>query len=483
MRAPDLYPLLRGFALGSFVLLGRELEEGAELPFAFEEHVERRGPSLYELRPLVRAFIEAREPSCGPRGRATGRRGARSGAGRGDLRACTRGSARERGRGAVQDRTARAADLDRRELRRLRLGRRRVRAAYAELEASLFGERRRYVAIAPLVGISIAKRVELAPGSHPAVRGRRAPTHWPESRGLLPPDSGASRNARSSSSCAASSRGPSAPEAPAEIADASVHSGSRRRQRSPPGRCSSRRWTDGRSAFRPVLPIAATQPPGEPSRLDAFRAPIAVDVLTALGEADGDPELAEALDRWELSLFQYDPFRGRAAARGAPRPSRRDLAAARRVLLGRTRGRGRSCYAELAALAGEATTRAPRRRAPRARRGAPLGRSVRPRPRARPRASRARSGGRSPRAPSDARFVTNAVTQRRRSRATVEYGGARAVLERLERIEGLPARSRARRALDELRALLRRRRTGRVWKEVMPEAGGRSCVGGPHWLA
>ena len=43
-------------------MLGRELEEGAELPFAFEEHVERRGPSLYELRPLVRAFIEEREP-------------------------------------------------------------------------------------------------------------------------------------------------------------------------------------------------------------------------------------------------------------------------------------------------------------------------------------------------------------------------------------------------------------------------------------
>ena len=67
---------------------------------------------------------------------------------------------------------------------------------------------------------------------------------------------------------------------------------------------------DGRPyGIRPVLPIAATQPPGEPSRLDAFRAPIAVDVLSVLGDADGDPELAEALDRWELSLFQNDPFR------------------------------------------------------------------------------------------------------------------------------------------------------------------------------
>ena len=67
---------------------------------------------------------------------------------------------------------------------------------------------------------------------------------------------------------------------------------------------------DGRPfGIQPVLPIAATEPPGEPSRLDAFRAPIAMDVLAALGQADGDPELAEALDRWELSLFQAEPFR------------------------------------------------------------------------------------------------------------------------------------------------------------------------------
>ena len=67
VRAPHLYPLLRGFVLGSFVLLGRELEEGAELPFAFEEHVERRGPSLYELKPLVRGFIEDHEAALAAR--------------------------------------------------------------------------------------------------------------------------------------------------------------------------------------------------------------------------------------------------------------------------------------------------------------------------------------------------------------------------------------------------------------------------------
>ena len=62
VRAPHLYPRLRGFVLGAFVVLGRDLEEGAELPFAFEEHVQRAGPALYELRPLVRAFIEERRP-------------------------------------------------------------------------------------------------------------------------------------------------------------------------------------------------------------------------------------------------------------------------------------------------------------------------------------------------------------------------------------------------------------------------------------
>jgi len=58
-----------------------------------------------------------------------------------------------------------------------------------------------------------------------------------------------------------------------------------------------------------VLPIAATQPAGEPSRLDEFRGRLARDLLERLHAADDDPELGEALDRWELSLFQDEPFR------------------------------------------------------------------------------------------------------------------------------------------------------------------------------
>ena len=62
-------------------------------------------------------------------------------------------------------------------------------------------------------------------------------------------------------------------------------------------------------AIRPVLPIAATAPAGEATRLDAVRGSLARLLLGRLTLADGDPELGEALDRWELSLFQAEPFR------------------------------------------------------------------------------------------------------------------------------------------------------------------------------
>jgi len=312
VRAPHLYPLLRGFVLGSFVVLGRELEEGADLPFALEEHVQRGGPALYELRPLVRAFIEQRETLL---------------RGRDDVRLAVEELRREPAASIFAHAHAgpRASEDDAL-FRTVLLGLLMSTAeacggfdwddeaferAYAVLESSLYGEQRLYSAIAPLVGLSVAKPFELAPGItvRASLAGELA-AHWPESRGLLPQGFG-----REPDRCCILelrrdlAAGDGAPDAPAEIADA----------------VSALRLTtsaalaagpvlfemlDGRPfGIRPVLPIAATQPPGEPSRLDAFRAPIAVEVLAALAEADGDPELAEALDRWELSLFQNEPFR------------------------------------------------------------------------------------------------------------------------------------------------------------------------------
>ena len=96
---------------------------------------------------------------------------------------------------------------------------------------------------------------------------------------------------------------------------------------------------------RPVLPIAATQPPGEPTRLDVFRGETARVLIGKLGAADDDRELGDALDRWELALFQDGSFRSEqlrasldallgdgdgawAASLRAARPPRRDRARA-----------------------------------------------------------------------------------------------------------------------------------------------------------
>ena len=60
-RSPQLHHALRAFTLGAFAYLLRELDEAGEtLPFAFEEHDRRDGPTLYEYRPLVRSFVEER---------------------------------------------------------------------------------------------------------------------------------------------------------------------------------------------------------------------------------------------------------------------------------------------------------------------------------------------------------------------------------------------------------------------------------------
>src|SRR5580765_8654684 len=60
MRSPHLHDTLRRFCLGAFAVFTRDLEDGGELPFAFEEHGSYGRPTLYEYRPLVRGFIEAR---------------------------------------------------------------------------------------------------------------------------------------------------------------------------------------------------------------------------------------------------------------------------------------------------------------------------------------------------------------------------------------------------------------------------------------
>jgi hypothetical protein len=313
LRAPRLYDALRRFCLGAFRRLSQEVETGAEIPFAFEEHGGRDRPAFYEYRPLVRGFVEARasrlaededaaialdelarEPAAAIFARAHAGDGP-SGA-EGLYRSVVV---------PLLVATAEACggfDWDDHAFDR----------AYAELEASLFRSGHAYAAVAPLVGVSVGAALELGEG----LRVRVAATGelsalWPEAAGLLPPGFGREpdrvcvleleRDLR---------RGEGeAPDAPGEIADAVTALRLATAGALAAGPVLFERLDWRPYAIRPVLPIAATQPAGEPIRLDVVRAALARDLLERLGSADDDPDLGEALDRWELSLFQADPFR------------------------------------------------------------------------------------------------------------------------------------------------------------------------------
>ena len=312
-RSPPLHHALRAFTLGAFAFLLRELDEAGEtLPFAFEEHDRRDGPTLYEYRPLVASFVEERADRL---------------RGRDDALIALEELAREpaaaiyarahAGRDPSADdalfrtilldlliRVAEACggfDWDDESFDR----------AFGDLERSLFGERRAYAAVAPLVGLSTGLQRVLSEGIRvrPVADGELA-RHWPEAKGLLPPGFGSEPDRY----CVVEYRvgldaGEDVPDAPAEIAD--VVSAIRLATAAPLAAGPVLFETlDGRPyGIRPVLPIAATQPPGEPTKLDEFRGSLAAELLIRLGLVDVDTNLAEALDRWELSLFQHEPFR------------------------------------------------------------------------------------------------------------------------------------------------------------------------------
>ncbi len=363
VRAPQLHHALRAFVLGAFAYLLRELEDAGEaLPFAFEEHTGKDGPALYEYRPLVRDFVESRTDRL---------------RGREDATIALEELVREPAAGIYARAHAGADPSEDDALFRTVLVDLLIRVAeacggfdwdddsfdraYAELEHSLFGERRTYVAVAPLIGITTGIQRELGEG----VRVRAAADgelarHWPEATGLLPPGFGREADRYCVLEVrAALGAGEDVPDAPAEIADAV--SAIRLATAAPLAAGPVLFETlDGRPyGIRPVLPIAATQPPGEPTRLDEFRGPLAAELLVRLGLADADTYLAEALDRWELSLFQHEPFRSAqlraslAALLGATWPLRAS------VLLEEDAERREALHRDLTALADGAEATSP----------------------------------------------------------------------------------------------------------------------------
>jgi hypothetical protein len=354
-RSPQLHHALRAFTLGAFAYLLRELDDAGEsLPFAFEEHEAKEGPALYEYRPLVRDFVEARADRL---------------RGREDALIALEELAREPAAAIYARAHAGRDPSDDDALFRtvlvdllIRVGEacggfdwddESFERAYAELERSLFGERRTYAAVAPLVGISTGVQRELGESLRVrAVSDGELSRHWPEAKGLLPPGFGRETDRY----CVIELRsalgaGEYVPDAPAEVADAV--SAIRLATAAPLAAGPVLFETlDGRPyGIRPVLPIAATQPPGEATRLDDFRAPLAAELLIRLGLADADTHLAEALDRWELSLFQHEPFRSEQlrAALGALLGTTWPLRAA--VLLETEVERREALHVALAALA------------------------------------------------------------------------------------------------------------------------------------
>jgi hypothetical protein len=299
---------MRGFCLAAFAA-----ERGAQIPFAFEEHTTRQGPSLYEYRPLVRGFVEEQSPTL--RRLPDARNAiddlkrepaaaifARSHAGIGDtgdeslfrsiLLPLLTWTAERCGGFDWQDE---AFD-----------------AAYADLECTLFGTARTYVALAPVIGLSAGTDADLGGGItlRPVMSGEIS-NLWPEARGLMPTEFGRDVDRLLLLELKRELEPDEAepPDAAAELADAVTAL-----RLATAGAIAAGPVVFERLDFRPLrisplLPIAATQPRGEGTRLDKIRARLAADLRGKLTLADSDRELGEALDRWELSLFSEEPFR------------------------------------------------------------------------------------------------------------------------------------------------------------------------------
>jgi hypothetical protein len=312
VRAPHLHRSLRLFALGSFALLARDVEEGADIPFVFEEHDGGKRP-LYEYRPLVGDYVEARSSRLAARPDAVAaleelRREPTAAI---YARAHAGGEASENGalvRTVLLPLVAATAEA----CGGFDWSDEAFERVYGDLERSLFGTRRAYAAVAPVIGLGAGSQIDLGRGIRirVAAAGELA-AHWPDAARLVPAGFGREPDRI----CVLELERPlsrtedTPPDAPAELADAV--SALRLATAAPvaAGPVLFERLDWRPYGIRPVLPIAATQPPGEPSRLDPFRGKLASDLLERISAADEDPELAEALDRWELSLFASEPYR------------------------------------------------------------------------------------------------------------------------------------------------------------------------------
>jgi hypothetical protein len=304
---------LRAFCLGAFFELGAELESGADIPVALAEHGGANRPTLYEYRPLVGSFVEGYSQRLGLRD---------------DAREALTALKDEPAAGIFAQAHAEDGVGEDEALRRTVLLPLLVRTAegcsnfdwddavferaFADLERSLFGERRAYSALAPLVGLTAGGTIELGRGLRvrPAASGELTAA-WPDANRLLPRDFG-----REVDRTLVLELERDLDETACQTPDAAYEFGL--------AVSALRLTTAGAVAagpvlferldwrpygVRPVPPLAAQVPPGEATRLDPFRARLAAGIQARLAEGAGEPDLLEALERWELALFHEGPMR------------------------------------------------------------------------------------------------------------------------------------------------------------------------------
>jgi hypothetical protein len=134
---------------------------------------------------------------------------------------------------------------------------------------------------------------------------------WPEARDLLPSRFGCELERTCVLELQRELPGDAdtPPDAPAELADAVTVLRLATAAAAAAGPVVFERLDWHPFGIRPMLGIAATEPGGEPTRLDAWRGGLAGELLERLGRAEDDAELAEAVERWELSLFEGEPMR------------------------------------------------------------------------------------------------------------------------------------------------------------------------------
>ena len=317
IRSPNLHHTLRAFCLGAFAAVSHELDDGGDVPFSFEEHQAPGSPTLYEYRPLVKPFLDARagrfaaladaqpalaelerEPAAAifAQAHSSGRPSSREALTRTVLLPLLAETAEACG-GFDWDDSA----FDR---------------VYAAFEAALFGSRRSYGAIAPLVGVSVGAVADLGGGLRVRhVASGELAAHWPQAGGLLPegferePDRlcvleleaelGDATRPRARAAC---------PMRPASSQTRSRRCDSRRRARLRPAPSSSSGSIGGPTGF---VRCCRSQRPRRRVKVSGwtrFARERARRLRERLSAADDDRDLGEALDRWELSLFQTDPF-------------------------------------------------------------------------------------------------------------------------------------------------------------------------------